>query len=183
LKGEQEAFRLADAGAPVIVVSPTLPVGPGDHRLTPPSRMTLAFCQGKLPAYLDCEWNMIDVRDVATGMRAAMTIGKPSVRYLLGGTNLRLIDWLTIVGKVVGRQAPRFEVPYSVALAAAYADEWKSDHVTGKMPMATVTGVKLTRFSMHFDATKSRESLGLTVRPLEESARDAVAWFRENGFY
>jgi dihydroflavonol-4-reductase len=50
LKGEQEAFRLADSGAPVIVACPTLPIGPGDHNLTPPSRMTLAFCQGKLPA-------------------------------------------------------------------------------------------------------------------------------------
>ncbi len=47
LKGEQEAFRLADAGAPVIVVCPTLPIGPGDHHLTPPSRMTLAFCPRK----------------------------------------------------------------------------------------------------------------------------------------
>ena len=103
LKGEQEAFRLADAGAPVIVVCPTLPIGPGDHHLTPPSRMTLAFCQGKLPAYLDCEFNMIDVRDIATGMRAAMQVGRPGVRYLLGGANLRLIEWLTIVGPS-GRQ-------------------------------------------------------------------------------
>lgn len=181
LAGEKEAFRLADSGAPVIVACPTLPIGPGDHHLTPPSRMTLAFCQGKLPAYLDCEFNMVDARDIATGMRAAMKVGQPGVRYLLGGRNLRLIDWLTIVGRLVGRKAPRWQVPYPAALLVAYASEWMADHFTGQMPLATITGVKLTRRSMRFDAEQSREFLGLKSRAVEESARDAIAWFRQKG--
>jgi dihydroflavonol-4-reductase len=181
LKGEQEAFRLADAGAPVIVACPTLPIGPGDHNLTPPSRMTLAFCQGKLPAYLDCRFNMIDARDIATGLRAAMRVGRPGLRYLLGGANLRLIEWLTIVGRLVGRKAPCWAIPYPLALLVAYASEWAADHLTGQMPMATITGVKLTRYSMHFDAETSRKHLGLTARSVEESARDAIAWFRQQG--
>ena len=179
LRAEQEAFRLAEKGAPVVVVCPTLPIGPGDHHLTPPSRMTLAFCQGKLPAYLDCEFNMIDVRDVATGMRAAMRVGQPEVRYLLAGTNLRLIEWLRIVGQLADRKVPRWEVPYPVALLMAYASEWAADHLTGRMPLATVTGVRLTRYSMHFEAERSREELGFKVRSVEESARDAIDWFRQ----
>lgn len=182
LAGEKEAFRLADGGAPVIVACPTLPIGPGDHHLTPPSRMTLAFCQGKLPAYLDCEFNMVDARDIATGMRAAMEVGQPGVRYLLGGRNLRLIDWLTIVGRLVGRKAPRWQVPYPAALLVAYASEWLADHFTGQMPLATITGVRLTRRSMHFDAEQSRQCLGLQARAVEESARDAIAWFRQKGW-
>jgi dihydroflavonol-4-reductase len=181
LKAEQEAFRLADAGAPVIVACPTLPIGPGDHNLTPPSRMTLAFCQGKLPAYLDCHFNMIDARDIATGLRSAMRVGRPGIRYLLGGMNLRLIEWLTIVGRIVGREVPRLAVPYPFALLVAYANEWVADHFTGRMPIATVTGVRLTRYSMHFDTENSRRLLGLTSRAVEESARDAIAWFRHKG--
>ncbi|HEY0791556.1 MAG TPA: NAD-dependent epimerase/dehydratase family protein [Chthoniobacterales bacterium] len=181
LKGEQEAFRLADAGAPVIVACPTLPIGPGDHNLTPPSRMTLAFCQGKLPAYLDCQFNMIDARDIATGLRSAMRVGRPGIRYLLGGVNLRLIEWLTIVGRIVGREAPRLAVPYPFALLLAHASEWVADHLTGRMPMATVTGVKLTRYSMHFDMENSRRLLDLPARRVEDSARDAIAWFRHKG--
>ncbi len=182
LKGEQEAFRLADRGAPVIVVCPTLPIGPGDHHLTPPSRMTLAFCQGKLPAYLDCEFNMIDVRDIASGMRAAMERGQPGVRYLLGGTNLLLIEWLSIVGRLIGRATPRWQVPYAAALCVAHVSEWLANRFTGQIPLATVTGVKLTRYSMHFETQKTREDLGLCLRPIEESARDAVAWFRQKNW-
>lgn len=181
-KGEQEAFRLANSGAPVIVVCPTLPVGPGDHHLTPPSRMTLAFCRGRLPAYLNCEFNMIDVRDIATGMRAAMRVGHPGVRYLIGGVNLRLIEWLTMVGRLVGRPAPRWEVPYPVALFVAHASEFAANHLTRRTPLATVTGVKLTRHSMHFEAARSRKDLGLSPRAVEESARDAIAWFRQKGW-
>jgi dihydroflavonol-4-reductase len=181
LKGEQEAFRLADSGAPVIVACPTLPIGPGDHNLTPPSRMTLAFCQGKLPTYLDCQFNMIDARDIASGLRAAMKVGRPRIRYLLSGANLRLIEWLTIVGRLIGRKAPRWQVSYPLALIVAYASEWVADHLTGQMPMATVTGVKLTRHDMHFEATASQKHLGLKARTVEESARDTIAWFRQKG--
>ena len=180
-KGEQEAFRLADSGAPVIVACPTLPIGPGDHNLTPPSRMTLAFCQGKLPAYLDCQFNMIDARDIASGLRAAMKVGRPGIRYLLGGANLRLMEWLTIVGRLVGREVPRWQVSYPLALIVAYASEWAADHLTGRMPMATITGVKLTRHGMNFGAGASQKHLGLKSRTVEESARDAIAWFRQKG--
>jgi dihydroflavonol-4-reductase len=181
LKGEQEAFRLADLGAPVIVACPTLPIGPGDHNLTPPSRMTLAFCQGKLPAYLDCRFNMIDARDIASGLRAAMKVGQPRIRYLLGGANLRLVEWLTIVGRLIGREVPRWQVSYPLALIVAYASEWAADHFTGRMPMATITGVKLTRHCMQFEAAPSQKHLGLKSRTVEESARDAIAWFRQKG--
>ena len=181
LKGEQEAFRLADSGAPVIVACPTVAIGPGDHNLTPPSRMTLAFCQGKLPAYFDCQLNMIDARDIASGLRAAMKIGRPRIRYLLGGTNLWLSEWLTIVARLIGREVPRWQVSYPLALIVAYASEWAADHLTGRMPMATITGVKLARHGMHFDAVTSRKHLGLKSRTVEESARDTIAWFRQKG--
>jgi dihydroflavonol-4-reductase len=66
-----------------------------------------------------------------------------------------------------------------VALAAAYVSEWVADAVTGTIPAATVTGVKLTRGRMHFDARKSLAELGLTPRPVADSIAEAVRWFRD----
>lgn len=176
---EQAAFALAEQGKPVIVVNPTLPIGPGDRGMSPPTRMTVDFCRGKLPAYLDCRFNMIDARDVALGMIAAMERGRPGKRYLLGNRNLRLHEWLRMVGERIGRPAPRWQVPYIVALAAGYCGEFLADHVTHRMPNATTTGVRLTRYCMHFDPTNSLQELGLTPRPLEESLTDALAFYRE----
>jgi dihydroflavonol-4-reductase len=179
---EAEILRLADAGAPVVLCSPTLPVGPGDRHQTPPTRLAVTFCRGKLPAYLDCGINLVDARDVATGMVLAMHRGRPGVRYLLGGHNLRLADWLRLLGAEIGRPLPRWTVPYRLALAVAWLSERWADYVTGRMPLATVTGVRLTRRCMSFDPAASLAELKLEPRPIEESARDAVAWYREQGW-
>jgi len=180
---EEAVFQMADGGAPVVVVCPTVPVGPGDRRQTPPTRMSLAFCRGELPGYLDCRLNFVDVRDVATGMILAMRRGRTGIRYLLGGENQWLSDWLRILGDETGQPVPQWRVPYALALTIAWFSERWADYVSGSMPLATVTGVRLTRRCMFFDPAASMIELGLTPRPITESARDAVAWYREQGWF
>lgn len=178
---DQAALQLGKSGEPVIVVCPTLPVGPGDRRLTPPTRMALAFCRGELPAYLDCRFNLIDVRDIAEGMCAAMEKGTPGIRYLLGFENYHLGDWLDMLGGEINKARPGFTVPYQLALSVAWFSEHWARYVTGKMPMATITGVKLTQRSMHFDPSNTLKELGLQPRPVQQSASDTVAWFKSEG--
>lgn len=178
---EKEVFRMVEEGAPIVVVSPTLPVGPGDRLQTPPTRMSLAFCRGELPGYLECKLNFIDARDVALGMILAMQKGRTGIRYLLGAENLHLSDWLNILSAETQQPLPRWKVPYSLAFFAACFSELWADHVSGKMPMATITGVRLTRRNMFFDSSASLEELGLHPRPIRESARDAIAWYQSQG--
>jgi dihydroflavonol-4-reductase len=178
---DQAALKLGKSGEPVILVCPTLPVGPGDRGLTPPTRMALAFCRGKLPAYLDCRFNLIDVRDIAEGMVAAMDKGSPGIRYLLGSENYHLGDWLELLGNEINKEKPGYTVPYELALTVAWVSENWARYISGEMPLATITGVKLTQRSMHFDPTNSLDALGLNPRPVQESACDTVAWFKSEG--
>jgi dihydroflavonol-4-reductase len=175
---ERYAFRLAAAGAPVVVVNPTLPVGPGDRGRSPPTQMILDCVRGKRSAYLDAELNLIDARDVATGMLRAMAVGRPGRRYLLGAENWSVKRVFEFVSQLAGVPGPTWRVPYPVALFAAYASEFVADTVTGTIPAATVTGVKLTRRRMHFDASRSLAELGVTPRPVADSLREQVAWLR-----
>jgi dihydroflavonol-4-reductase len=179
---ERHAFCLAQAGAPVVIVSPTLPVGPGDFGRSPPTQMFLDFCRGKRHEYLDAELNLIDVRDVAEGMVLAMERGRPGRRYLLGHENLSIREVFRILAGITGLPEPHRRVPYGVALAVAYVSEWVADVFTHRPPAATVTGVKLTRRVMHFDARRSLEELGLRPRPVAQALADAVSWFREQGY-
>jgi dihydroflavonol-4-reductase len=181
-RAERFAFQLGRGGAPVVVVNPTLPVGPGDFGRSPPTQMMLDFCLGKRSAYLDAGLNLIDVRDVADGMTRALDRGRPGVRYLLGAENWSIRSVFGHLAKLTGLPEPRWRVPYPVALAAAYVSEWVADVVTGTIPAATVTGVKLTRRRMHFDASRSLAELGLHPRPVTESIGDAVGWFRAVGW-
>jgi dihydroflavonol-4-reductase len=181
-QAERHAFRLARAGAPVLIVNPTLPVGPGDLGRSPPTQMILDFCRGRRREYLNAELNLIDVRDVARGMVLAMEKGRPGRRYLLGHENLSIYEVFAALARLTGLPPPRWRVPYALALAVAWGCEWLADVVTHRPPAATLTGVRLTRRRMHFDARRSLDELGLCPRPVTGSLRDAVAWFRAVGW-
>ena len=178
---EAYAFKLVGQGAPVVVVNPTIPVGPGDRGVSPPTRMMLDFLRSGRPAYLDADLNLIDVRDVAEGMIRAMAIGKPDRRYLLGAENWTVKRVFDLLAELRGLPKPKWKVPYPVALAAAYVSEFLADVVTGVSPAATITGVKLARRNMMFDASASLEELGLQPRPVEDAIREAVALYPAPG--
>lgn len=181
-RAEQFAMHLARSGAAVLVANPTLPVGPGDRGRSPPTQMMLDFCRGKRPAYLDAELNLIDVRDVAAGLAAAMDRGRPGVRYLLGAENWSLRAIFDYLAELTGLPRARWRVPYPVALAAAYVGEFVADVFTGVPPAATVTGVKLTRRRMHFDPSRSLAELGVRPRPVRPAIAEALGWFRQQGW-
>ncbi len=179
---ERHALRLARAGAPIVVVNPTLPVGPGDRGRSPPTQMILDFCRGKRREYLDAKLNLMDVRDVAEGMILALERGRPGKRYLLGAENLSIREVFAILARLTGFPEPARRVPYPLALTAAYVSELIADVLTHRSPAATVTGVKLTQRLMHFDARRSLDELGLKPRPVAQSLAEAVAWFGQMGW-
>lgn len=179
---ERHALRLARAGAPVVIVNPTLPIGPGDYGRSPPTRMLLDFCRGRRREYVDADLNLIDVRDVAEGMILALERGHPGRRYLLGHENVSVRSLFTLLARLTGLPEPSRRIPYPVALAAAYFSEWIADVVTHESPLATVTGVKLTRRRMHFDPRRSLDALGLNPRPVADSLAETIMWFRQVGW-
>ena len=181
LLAEQYAFSLARRGLPVVVANPTMPVGPGDRGISPPTRLILDFCRGHLPAAMDCTLNLIDVRDVALGLILVMNRGRPGRRYLLGNENLTLLGLLKHLSELTGVSVPRWRVSYPVGLAFAALSEIWADHVTGRAPKATLTGLRLGRRTMHFDASNSLEEIGLRPRRTRDSLADAVSWLRESG--
>ncbi len=181
LRAEQEALAAARRGLPVVVVNPSVPVGPGDVNLTPPSRMLLGFVNGRFPAYLDSVLNLVDARDVAEGHLLAAERGRVGERYLLGHENIRLADLLALLEELTGLPMPRRRVPYWLAFSASAVQEWMADHVTHRRPAAPLTGVRLARTPMCFDNRKARQELGLSFRPLRASLADALDDFAARG--
>jgi dihydroflavonol-4-reductase len=178
---EREALDAARRGMPVVVVNPTLPIGPGDHRVTPPTRMLLDFLNGENPAYLDFEMNMIDVRDAALGHLFAAERGEIGRRYILGGENLRLSQVLAILTDLTGLRMPRVRIPYALALTTAAISECIADNLTHRPPKASLTGVRLAGTSMTFDSTRASRELGLQPRPAAAALAAAVAWLQADG--
>ena len=178
---ERAALDAAGRGLPVVVVNPTLPVGPGDEFLTPPARMLLDFITGRAPAFLEAEINMIDVRDVAIGHLLAAQRGGIGRRYILGGENIRMSHLLALLEQLSGCAMPRRRIPYWLAYAFAAADELVADRITKRPPRAPLAGVRLVRDPMRFDNRRALEELGLKPRPIRQAIADAIRWFHEQG--
>ncbi|MEZ5833104.1 MAG: NAD-dependent epimerase/dehydratase family protein [Dongiaceae bacterium] len=177
---EEAAREAAAGGLPVVIANPTMPIGPGDDLLTPPTRMILGFLNGSTPAYLDCEFNLVDARDVAAGQILAAEKGRVGERYILGAVNLSLGELLAELQRLTGLPMPRARVPYALALASALVSEGIAA-VTRKAPTAPLTGVRLARTSMAFDSRKARNELGWSCRSLEQSLGDAIRWMSARG--
>ena len=182
-RAEVVARELAAAGLPIIIVNPSAPVGPRDVKPTPTGQVIVDFLNRQMPAYLDTGLNWVHVRDVALGHILAAEKGRVGERYILGHAdgNWSMKQALEVLAEISGLPAPKFQVPYTVALLAAHVDEALS-RVTGKPPKAPLAGVRMARYKMFFNPAKAIRELGLPQTPPRQALADAVAWFRANGY-
>jgi len=182
-RAEAEVRRLvADEGIPVVIVNPSMPVGPGDVKPTPTGRMIVEAASGRVPAYVDSGLNVVHVDDVATGHLLAFERGEVGERYVIGGEDMSLRDILCSVTAAAGRQPPRLRLPHGAVLPVAYAAEAWSRLIGGREPFVTVDGVRMARKRMYYSSAKARRTLGYNPGPALGALSDAVAWFRENGY-
>ena len=86
-----------------------------------------------------------------------------------------------VLEEVTGVRAPKWQIPYSAALCAAYADEALSV-LTQRPPKAPLAGVRMARHKMFFNPAKAIRELGLPQTPPKKALADAVEWFRQNGY-
>jgi dihydroflavonol-4-reductase len=179
-ESELAALSAARMGQEVVIVQPSAPVGPGDHRLTPPSRMIRDLAAGKTPAVLDCLLNLVDVRSLTEGVIAARDKGRSGERYLLTGEDMAMAEVAAKVAALAGVAAPRIQVPHWLALAAARIEAGVAA-VTKRPPSAPLTGVRLAGQRVRFDNAKAREELGFAPPPVDQALADAVAWMRGAG--
>lgn len=178
---EAAVAQAVAGGLDCVIVNPTVPIGPGDRRLTPPSRMLLDFLNGSVPMYLDCGFNLIDVRDCAHGHLLAAERGRTGERYVLGGHELRAKAYLATIEEATGVRMPRTAVPGVIALLVAYGQEWWATTISSRPPQAPVEGVRLALADNPVSTAKAVRELGLEPRPLVQSIKDAARWLRDEG--
>jgi dihydroflavonol-4-reductase len=168
-------------GLAVVTVNPSAPVGPRDVKPTPTGRTILEAAAGRMPAYVDTGLNIVHVDDVADGHWLAFERGRIGETYVLGGANMTLCEILTYIAELVGREPPKVRLPYNLILPIAHISE-AAARFTGKSPVATVEGVKLSKKMMFFSSDKAEKELGYAARPPMLALQDAVRWFDDNGY-
>jgi dihydroflavonol-4-reductase len=182
LLAEQAALAFNGSDIEVVVVNPTAPFGPGDHRPTPTGRIVLEFLNRRFPGYLETGINVCDVDDVAAGHIGAFERGQPGQRYILGSENIGLRDIYRVLGEATGLRRRPIKVPYALAYSAGLADVLIKGKLLRREPFIPLEGLKVSRHPMYVDCTKAVIELGLPQRAAVDSLLRAAKWFVANGY-
>ena len=176
-EGEAEALAAgARLGIEVVVVNPAYVFGPALDRETPgetSTRMIGNYLRGRLPAIVDGETNIVDVRDVAKGHVLAAERGKPGERYVLGGHDLSWVELFERVADLAGVRHPLIVLPPEAGDVARAFEE------LGLPLPIRAEGFVLMSANWRYSSRKARGELGYRARPLDRTLGDTIDWYRE----
>jgi dihydroflavonol-4-reductase len=182
-KAEAEARVLAayrDRGLPAVVLIPSIVIGPGDVRNT--GAFLLAFARGELPGTF-AEGSVLPVVGVDDVVRAhvlAVERGSIGSRYIISAENRTWGDLLRLASVASGTPMPARRIgPFTLRLAARTGEF--ASRLTRRAPSIPFWLADFLLTGAAMDNAKSIRELGMTYRPIEESIRAAVEWFRAEG--
>jgi dihydroflavonol-4-reductase len=176
-EGEVEALAAGEQfGVDVVVVNPAYVLGVPVDRLQPgetSTRIVGNYLRGRLPAVVDGGTTIVDVRDVATGHVAAAAQGRAGERYVLGAHNTNWPDLIARIAKISGVDYPVVVLPPEVG---AFARRAEALH----LPLAiSAEAMVLMAQNWNYSSEKAERELDYVPRPLDETLRDTIEWYRE----
>lgn len=159
-------------GLPVVIVNPSLVLGPGDDRESSTGDVAL-FLQGQILAVPGGGLSFLDVRDAAAGLMSAMRKGRVGERYLLGGTNWTFRELIEKVARISGRRAPRLQLSLRWSLLSA-ALLRRVFPLVGRQFGLDDASIKMASCFWYCDAAKARAELQFQSRDPIATLRDTV---------
>jgi dihydroflavonol-4-reductase len=176
---EQVAMeRFSGRGLRLVIMNPSLLLGPGDERLSS-TKVVLDFMAQKIRAVPSGGLSFVDVRDVAATFRAAMSEGRHAERYLLGSANWTFKSFFGRLERLTKTSASVFSLPSKVAIAGSRLvhDLWQQWNLA---PPLEPSAIEMAEHFWYLNSSKAESELGFTPRDPAETLLDTVNYVREN---
>jgi dihydroflavonol-4-reductase len=179
---EELARSAARQGSDVVVVNPGYLIGPEDYEGSVMGRFCLRCWKGKVSLIPPGALNFVDVRDVARGHLLAAEYGRAGQRYILGGDNLPLVEFVHQLAAVRGIPSRWwFRMPGWFYTLLAYGAELRG-RLLRREPYPSIQHVRLNRYDWYYSSERARDELGYERRPLLETLIDMHAWYCRHGY-
>jgi dihydroflavonol-4-reductase len=177
---EQEIYRFLETSPlDVVMILPGWMMGPGDAAPTSAGQLILDLLAKKLPGLVDGGSSLADARDVAMATIAAAERGKRGDRYIAAGSLVTMTEIAREVEKVSGVKAPGIMLPSGLALSIAHLSARCSSWTGRKNPMPPA-GIRTLLEKAQLSSAKAEQELGASFRPLGETIKDTVDWYRSH---
>lgn len=174
-EAERVSRRMQDEGVPVTTVFPGFIMGPNDPHWGDPATFVENILKGRANPMTPGSAPLIDVREVAGALAAAMEPGKGPRRYVLGGTFIAMTALIDMVASLVGRKIRYITVPmWSVKGTVRLMDMFQGI-IPGRLPINSEILFLIDK-SVPTDDSRAEQELGTRKRPLEETLTDMIRW-------
>ncbi len=175
---EKIALELSRRGLPIVILNPSLLLGPGDARMSS-TQDIFRFLVGRIPVMPRGGVSFVDVRDAAKAFVSALTHGKVGERHLLGAANWEFTEFFARLGRISHRAPPLLRMPSSLKVSAAhFLEKWARDR--GREPDLPASDVEMGECWFFIDSSKSERLLGFRPRDPVETLTDTVRYVQRN---
>lgn len=175
---EKEALRLGrEFGIDVVIINPSLLLGPGDHRLS---------SIGDVHSFMNKEFaivpsggvSFVDVRDAAQATYTAFEKGIDQERYLITAVNWTFKEFFGRLERASKVMSPQITVPDVVALWGSKIMK-KASAYLGREAIDPIS-VEMSQYYWYADASKATQVLEFKPREAIETLNDTVSFLRNN---
>jgi dihydroflavonol-4-reductase len=171
-KAEEIALEHAKQGMNLVVLNPSMILGPGDVYLTS-TKIVLEYLHGRNRVWFPGGLSYCDVREVARAHVAALTKGRAGERYIVAGPNATYKELQDTLFQITGLYKP-LHVPYFLVLAAAAVSQAIAAITPHSLEELNLPMIRHGRLYSYYDSSKAVRELGYVVRPFDEMLRDTV---------
>jgi dihydroflavonol-4-reductase len=178
-----QQFGVAHPDARVWRILPGWMFGPGDLGPTSAGQLVMDFAGRKLPGRVPGTFSVGDARDVAQVHIAAWQRGRPGQRYLAAGRHMTMDALFPLLAQASGVPAPTRTIPLPLLKAFAWLNELQS-RLSGSPALISQAAVRLIEQEAdrtRFNHARTRDELQVSFRPVLETLRDTVLWYRQHG--
>jgi nucleoside-diphosphate-sugar epimerase len=181
-KAESEliARRHQADGAPVVTTYPGAVVGPEDPYFGETAFTIAMILRNRMPFALPGGWPIADVRYVANGHAAILEPGRGPRRYFLTGHWRTWKELYASFRQVTGRRLPTVPTPGFLGRASGHAMDGLQRLTRARLPFSHQGSWVVTQ-CRGADDTATREDLGITPPPLEQTLVETIRWMVQSG--
>lgn len=176
LYAERGALAMDSEAMRVVVVNPSLLLGPGDLHLSSSSDVR-RYIARPMPIVPGGGLSYVDVRDVAQAMLIAAERGRGGVRYLLTASNCSVRVFFARIAEIAGVRAPVGALPRSAG--ARKLSRWLVDRVDATLgrneDRPDGDTIELAQYNWYVDASRAERELAWNPRDAMETLADTIA--------
>lgn len=165
---------------PALIVNPTFMIGPFDSRPSS-GAMILGIYNQKVPGYTAGGKNYVAVKDVATAMANAITMGRIGECYIVGNVNMGYKEAFETIAKTIGVKAPTRKLSTTMVTTYGALNSFFAK-LFGYYPAVTKELAIISTENHFYSPEKARNELQMPVTPIEQAIQECYEWFDQNGY-